>query len=973
MVFRPFEVNVPHIVYACLGGFVVLFGMFSLFLRERLYIGEACWAFLFGIIIGPYGAGIFDPHSWGDNSDETTNAITLEFTRVVLAIGVFAIGVELPKAYMKRHWKSLFFMLGPIMTWGWFVSAAFIFALVPGLNFLSSLCVAACLTPTDPILAAAVIGGKYADKHVPAHIRHLLAAESGCNDGAAFPFLYIALYLMIDRTTGTAIKDWFLLLWLYQVVLGVVIGALLGIGFRYLMKFCEGHNLIDRHSYVAQYVSLAIFTIGVVVLLGSDDLLSTFACGTAFAWDGFFNRQTEESVFSSVIDLLFNIAAFVYVGAWMPFGTFTMKEELTLEVWRLIVIAILVLLFRRLPAMIACYKWMPDIKTFREALFSGHFGPIGIGAVFISTLAAEVLNEHINEVDAEGDSVSSGEGTTGTGESISDQMRLLARTIQPITAFMVLCSITIHGLSIPGFSLSRRIHSRTFSRRTTIGAETGDGGGGRRLPEWATQVRQVGEGVVINKDPEHMNRNGRDEVDRAERGESSLSEKRSEGDENEKASQGESPGESTVLEKPGVIAVDHAKRPSRDEEEDIDSDALAPAHAERLPAGEVPPDGPEDEVIEEWQEGPHRVVERRRGPGEEVEVEVVKNWFYNGHGSHMSASASGLLLGGGGRSRKDSGASRKSAHGDHSHESKVFRGTKSSVRREVKDYIAVLSGIEKKAVKEVEKAEEKVEEGVKKAGEEVKEVVEGRPSQASEQDEEEGWASDHSNSGGSSQPLATASTSRSKSPRTKSIAVGAMRKKSVRKGTGLMGRVMRRTRTREEEQAPEEEEEERGRRGRGSISTPRVIEPSSSPPSASTSSGIKVYPTRTRSRSPLSPLASPSSPVFSESGNQSPGGHRRSYSGQLALSPQGQGQGGERGREAGRERERGAGGGRLRHHRLDSLRVNEPTGLSSREQSPARSIRFFDEPQQPSSPLPYRDSFGGTGGGSGPGTPMHGD
>ena len=29
--------------------------------------------------------------------------------------------------------------------------------------------------------------------------------------------------------------------------------------------------------------------------------------------------------------------------------------------------------------MIALYKWIPDVKTFREAIFSGHFGPIGIG------------------------------------------------------------------------------------------------------------------------------------------------------------------------------------------------------------------------------------------------------------------------------------------------------------------------------------------------------------------------------------------------------------------------------------------------------------------------------------------------------------------------------------------------------------------------------------------------------------------
>ena len=74
------------------------------------------------------------------------------------------------------------------------------------------------------------------------------------------------------------------------------------------MRFCERKDLIDRKSYVAQYVSLALFSVGTTTLLGSDDLLAAFASGTAFAWDGFFNKQTEDSAFSSVIDLLFNIA-----------------------------------------------------------------------------------------------------------------------------------------------------------------------------------------------------------------------------------------------------------------------------------------------------------------------------------------------------------------------------------------------------------------------------------------------------------------------------------------------------------------------------------------------------------------------------------------------------------------------------------------------------------------------------------------
>jgi NhaP-type Na+/H+ or K+/H+ antiporter len=94
------------------------------------------------------------------------------------------------------------------MIWGWMITALLIWGLLPGHNFLSSLVIAACVTPTDPILAQAVIGGKFAEKHVPAHVRHMLAAESGCNDGAAFPFLYIALYLLLEKSPGHAVGEW---------------------------------------------------------------------------------------------------------------------------------------------------------------------------------------------------------------------------------------------------------------------------------------------------------------------------------------------------------------------------------------------------------------------------------------------------------------------------------------------------------------------------------------------------------------------------------------------------------------------------------------------------------------------------------------------------------------------------------------------------------------------------------------------
>ena len=45
------------------------------------------------------------------------------------------------------------------------------------------------------------------------------------------------------------------------------------------MEFSHRHSVIDRQSYVTQYLSLAIFVSGIVSTLGSDDLLAVFAAG----------------------------------------------------------------------------------------------------------------------------------------------------------------------------------------------------------------------------------------------------------------------------------------------------------------------------------------------------------------------------------------------------------------------------------------------------------------------------------------------------------------------------------------------------------------------------------------------------------------------------------------------------------------------------------------------------------------------
>lgn len=85
----------------------------------QIYVNEVVLGTAFGILMGPHCGDIFDPRSWGSHY----KTVTLEVMRIVLATGLFAIGVELPKSYMARHAKSLLAMVVPTMAIGWVIVA----------------------------------------------------------------------------------------------------------------------------------------------------------------------------------------------------------------------------------------------------------------------------------------------------------------------------------------------------------------------------------------------------------------------------------------------------------------------------------------------------------------------------------------------------------------------------------------------------------------------------------------------------------------------------------------------------------------------------------------------------------------------------------------------------------------------------------------------------------------------------------
>ncbi|PRT53232.1 Na(+)/H(+) antiporter [Wickerhamiella sorbophila] len=465
----------PHVAYATTGFALLLFGTISLFLKEKLYIGEATLATIFGLIVGPHCLDWFSPEKWGN-----TDYITLEVSRIVLVVQIFAVAVELPKKYVWRHWFSLFMLLVPVMTYGWLISSVFIWKLVPTLRWIEALAVAACITATDPVLASAVVGkGKFA-KRVPGHLRNLLSAESGCNDGMAFPFALLAVNILEhEGNAGEIAKDFIAVSVLYECIFGCLIGAVIGYVGRVLIKFAEKYNLIDRESLLAYYFCMAVFCAGIGTILGIDDLLVAFCAGTAFSWDGWFAKQTEESHVSNVIDVLLNTAYFIYFGAIVPWNYFN-HADIGLRAWKLVLLAIIVLVVRRLPIMLLIKPVIPDIKTWREALFCGHFGPIGVGGLFIAILVRAELETG---------------GVTPLKElpAPTEKNYYAIATIWPITCFLVISSIIVHGSSIAVFTLGKRLNNMaitmTYTRTQTQGGE----------PSWMKRLPFDGSGLRLEK------------------------------------------------------------------------------------------------------------------------------------------------------------------------------------------------------------------------------------------------------------------------------------------------------------------------------------------------------------------------------------------------------------------------------------------------------------------------------------------
>ncbi|OYY95780.1 MAG: sodium:proton antiporter [Hydrogenophilales bacterium 28-61-23] len=238
---------------------------------RRLPLSTAMLYLAAGYGLGPAGCGLMapDPLSWSAALERVAEAAVL--------ISLFSVGLKLGLPLSNKGWRLPVRLAIVSMT----ITVALIAAIAMlGLGFSlgAAILLGAILAPTDPVLASDVQVLEAGDRD---RLRFSLTGEGGLNDGAAFPFVMLALGLLGLHDLGVGGWRWLALDVLWAIVGGVLIGGALGALIGRLVVYLRGRH--QESVGLDEFLALGLIALayGVAVLSLASGFLAVFAAGLA--------------------------------------------------------------------------------------------------------------------------------------------------------------------------------------------------------------------------------------------------------------------------------------------------------------------------------------------------------------------------------------------------------------------------------------------------------------------------------------------------------------------------------------------------------------------------------------------------------------------------------------------------------------------------------------------------------------------
>lgn len=287
----------------------------------------------------------------------------MKFIEIAMFAVLFADGMEVKLRDLRKQGSltARALLIGMPLS---ILAMALLARFAVGLPWLHAFLLAAALSPTDPVLASALVGREEA----PERLRKLLNLESGLGDGIALPLVVILLALA-GRDDVEPLKL------LGELALSVVIG----VAVPWLVIRLERSRFF---STAEAYDPLLAFAVGLLVLAlalltHANPFLAAFTAGMMVETLGPHASENFDELGEGIAELL-KLAALMVFGSLL---TLRLLAQVPAAGW---VFALLALFLAR-PLALALSLAGSRLGS-RELAVASWFGPRGFSSVFFALL-----------------------------------------------------------------------------------------------------------------------------------------------------------------------------------------------------------------------------------------------------------------------------------------------------------------------------------------------------------------------------------------------------------------------------------------------------------------------------------------------------------------------------------------------------------------------------------------------------------
>lgn len=340
--------------------------------RERAFSAAVVY-----LAIGALAAPVL-PHLGVDWYDPVADAhIGERLTEFAVIVALFVAGVRLDSPLRGRTWTAPLAMLLVVMPLTIGAVAAFGHWMM-GLSAGAAVVLAAALAPTDPVLAGDLgVGPPGEDREDEPSVA--ITAEAGMNDGLAFPFVYLGMFLALGG--GGWFGEWVVADVLWAVPAGIAIGGAVGWLLGRAFTSLRDRRLVSESLDGWAAIGAVLVIYGLTEMAGAYGFLAAFAGGI-----GFRRYERDHEVTrgahggAEMVEMVGELALILLLGSSLTLS------GLAAPGWSgWLLVPLLLLVIRPVVTLAA----LPRRWDLRARLWIGWFGVRGVGSLYyISAVAA---------------------------------------------------------------------------------------------------------------------------------------------------------------------------------------------------------------------------------------------------------------------------------------------------------------------------------------------------------------------------------------------------------------------------------------------------------------------------------------------------------------------------------------------------------------------------------------------------------